>query len=393
MPESIHNPDQYMYDFRHIVTHGRKRIGILIGAGAPVSINVGDEENRIPLIPDIKGLTEKVKDGLVGVNRTAFDAISEEVGSENIELILSKVRAFEDVIGSTVIHGLDSIGYGELTKAICQIIREVVGQSLPDNENPYSHLVAWINGIQRDHAVEVFTTNYDLLFEEAMERARTPYFDGFSGSKSAFFDPSTISSNDLPPRWIRLWKLHGSINWSRSSNGEVIRSEGVEDGSMVYPSHIKYAQTQAAPFSSLFDRLKNFLLTPDSLLITTGFSFADAHITAKIDECLSENPSSAVIAMQFRQLSDEIHAVDVGQRRPNLSVYCSDGAVINGVKAKWKTGELLGKNWEVVRQEYWSNEKFRLGDFVTLTHFLAKSGSGKVADQLTDKATVKDEIK
>jgi len=390
MPESVHNPDQYMYDFCHIVTHSRKRIGILIGAGAPVSIKVGTGDGRTSLIPDIKGLTQTVKDGLVGNNLKAFNAISEDAGCENIELILSKVRAFEEVIGSTVIHGLDSVGYGELSKVICKIIREVVGKSLPENENPYSHLVAWINGIQREHAVEVFTTNYDLLFEEAMERARTPYFDGFSGSKSAFFDPSTISSNDLPPRWIRLWKLHGSINWSRSPNGDVIRGEGVEDGSMVYPSHIKYAQTQAAPFSSLFERLKNFLLTPDSLLITAGFSFADAHITAKIDECLSENPSSAVIAMQFNQLSDEFYAVDVGQRRPNLSVYCLDGAVINGVKAKWKTGDLLGKNWSVIRQEYWSDGKFRLGDFVTLAHFLAKSGSGKVADPLIDNTTVED---
>ncbi|MGV2841435.1 hypothetical protein [Vibrio cyclitrophicus] len=105
MPESIHNPDQYMYDFRHIITHSRKRIGILIGAGAPVSINIGNDANRIPLIPDIKGLTAIVKHGLVGPNRLAFEAISLEVGSDNIELILSKVRAFEEVIGTTKIHG------------------------------------------------------------------------------------------------------------------------------------------------------------------------------------------------------------------------------------------------------------------------------------------------
>lgn len=40
MLETVHNPDQYMYDFRHLITHSRKKIGILVGAGAPVSINV-----------------------------------------------------------------------------------------------------------------------------------------------------------------------------------------------------------------------------------------------------------------------------------------------------------------------------------------------------------------
>jgi len=61
MAETVHNPDQYMYDFKHILTHGRKKIGLLIGAGAPVSINIGDESKWIPLIPDIAGLTLAVR--------------------------------------------------------------------------------------------------------------------------------------------------------------------------------------------------------------------------------------------------------------------------------------------------------------------------------------------
>ncbi|RXN73454.1 SIR2 family protein [Providencia rettgeri] len=377
MIETVHNPDQYMYDFRHLITNNRKKIGILIGAGAPVSINVGSDDNWESIIPDIKGLTEIVEKAMEGHEKVAFDALSNEVGSKNIELILSRVRILSEVIGSTKIHGLDGSEYTRLSVKICQLIKDVVGKSLPEGENPYSHLISWINGMSRDYAVELFTTNYDLLLEEAMERSRTPYFDGFSGAKSAFFDPSTISSNDLPSRWIRLWKLHGSINWSRNSQGEVIRQQGEEDGSMVYPSHIKYDQTQAAPFSSMFDRLKRFLLEPDSLLITVGFSFADAHITAKIDECLSENSSSAVIALQFKKLEDELATTTVSLRRPNLSAYCRDGAVINGVKAKWKLGEIPSKNWELIRDEYWSNDQFILGDYVSFARFLASSGGGK----------------
>lgn len=377
MAETVHNPDQYMYDFRHLITHSRKKIGILIGAGAPVSINVGSEKAWESLIPDIKGLTEIVERNLNEIEKVAFDAIAAELKDKNIELILSRVRVLAEVIGQTSIHGLDAEGYYGLSVKICKIIKEVVSKGLPETENPYSHLISWINGINRDFAVEVFTTNYDLLIEEAMERSRTPYFDGFTGSKSAFFDPSTISSNDLPSRWIRLWKLHGSINWSRNEKGEVIRQQGEEDGSMVYPSHVKYDQTQAAPFSSMFERLKNFLLEPDSLLITTGFSFADAHITAKLDECLSENPSSAILALQYQDLANEQAAVTVGLRRPNLSIYCRDGAVINGVKAKWKTGELPSKNWSVIRDEYWQDQKFTLGDYVSLCRFLAGSGGGK----------------
>ena len=383
MTTTVHNPDQYMYDFQHILTHSRKKIGILLGAGAPVSINVGTDGTWKPLIPDIKGLTEIVKGSLLGENIIAFNAIATSLGDDNIELILSRIRSLAEVIGEAEVHGLNSKGYTELSKLICKKIKEVVNQSLPEGENPYSHLISWINGINRDYAVEIFTTNYDLLLEEAMEKARTPYFDGFSGSKSAFFDPSSISSNDMPTRWIRLWKLHGSINWSKNDKGEIVRGDGLDEGNMVYPSHIKYDQTQSAPFSSLFDRLKNFLLEPDSLLLTTGFSFADSHITAKLDECLSENKSSAIFAFQYKSLIEEGFAKKAALRRPNISVYCKDGAVINGVEAKWMVGAEPSRNWSLIRQEYWENNQFNLGDFLKFAKFLANSGGGKSSSNIS----------
>jgi len=374
---TVHNPDQYMFDFRHIIANGKKKIGILVGAGAPVSINTGDNTNYVPLIPNIEGLTNYVKERLDGNYKKAFLRIESEIADSNIELILSKVRGLADVIGITQIHGLDASGFHELSKQICLEIKSAVDVSLPDGDNPYSNLVSWINGISRKQSVELFTTNYDLLFEEAMERSRTPYFDGFVGAKTAFFDPSSISNNDLPTSWVRLWKLHGSIGWSCNSEGDVIRSFSSDGEIMVYPSHIKYDQTQAAPFTSLFERLKNFLLEPDSLLITTGFSFADRHISGKLLECMSANPTSAIIALQYKTLAEEEYAVEMSKKRPNMSVYCKDGAVINGVEALWKLGEPPSKNWGRIRQEYWLDNVFYLGDFNSFSHFLAKSGGDK----------------
>ncbi|EOK5959916.1 hypothetical protein ACM6XY_003714, partial [Vibrio parahaemolyticus] len=156
MLETVHNPDQYMYDFRHLITHSRKKIGILVGAGAPVSINIGDDKNRKPLIPDISGLTSIVESQLENDDKIAFHALAEELQNKNIELILSRVRALAGVVGKTKIHGLDAEGYELLSAKICSIIKDVVSQELPEGENPYSHLISWINGINRDYAVELF---------------------------------------------------------------------------------------------------------------------------------------------------------------------------------------------------------------------------------------------
>jgi hypothetical protein len=364
-----------MFGFRQLATNGRKRIGILIGAGAPVSINIGGPNNWKPLIPNIAGLEKIVLCTLSGEQKNVYNQIKSSLPDSNLEKVLSRVRMLAEVIGDGKIFDFTAEEFKDLSEAVCNSIRDVVSKDLPSGANPYSELVSWINGINRKYAVEIFTTNYDLLIENALERAKTPYFDGFSGSKSAFFDPSSISKNDLPPRWVRLWKLHGSIGWETNENGEVVRVPDSKNANMVYPSHIKYDQTQAAPFSSLFDRLKNFVLEPDSLILSTGFSFADAHISSRLLECLMANPTAALFAFQFNSLADEKAAKDLAIKCSGISAFCSDGAVINGVEAKWRIGTPPTKNWHEIRSEYYKDNKFLLGDFLRLARFLATAGS------------------
>ena len=369
-----------MADLRQILSQGRKRIGLLVGAGAPVAIKV-DADNRLsetgnPLIPGVEELTRTVIAALPEQQGTAVRAIQADIGpGANIEAILSRVRLFQQALGRTVVNGLDGTGYGELGKVICAQIGQAVGAALPKERNPYTELVSWISGTLRAHGVEVFTTNYDLLFEEAFERARAPYFDGFSGGSAPFFDPVTVASDDLPARWSRLWKLHGSIGWALE-NGAVVRGRGRDATQLVYPDHLKYDLTQKQPYSALFERLKHFLLTPDTLLLATGFSFRDAHVCAVLDESLAMNANSAVLAFQYQRLQEETPACRLAFDRPNLTVYAADGAVVGGVPGMWRLGE-LPKNWADIRASFWGTKTpqepsaFLLGDFAAFARFCA----------------------
>jgi hypothetical protein len=127
---------------------------------------------------------------------------------------------------------------------------------------------------------------------------------------------------------------------------------------------------------ALFERLKQFLLTPDTLLLAIGFSFRDAHISAVIDEALAMNANAALFAFQFDPIDEERFACKVALDRPNMSVYASDGAVINAVKGTWRPGE-LPKNWEQIRASFWAVRepltppKFLLGDFTAFARFCA----------------------
>lgn len=66
---------------------------------------------------------------------------------------------------------------------------------------------------QRGTPVQLFTTNYDTLLEDALALNSVPCWDGFSGGAVAYRD---YRFGDEPPTDYRahVVKLHGSIDWT-----------------------------------------------------------------------------------------------------------------------------------------------------------------------------------
>ncbi|KKN00284.1 hypothetical protein LCGC14_1139450, partial [marine sediment metagenome] len=335
-----------------------------------------------PLIPAVAGLTEQVLATLEAKYGPQFAGLKADLPKQDIETLLSRIRSLSGVIGSTKVHGLDGDGYKAMANDICTEIGKIVQVRLPKGNNAYSELVSWITGAPRTHGVEIFTTNYDLLFEEAFERVRAPYFDGFIGAREAFFDPASVSGDQLSARWTRLWKIHGSLGWKANQQGEVVRTGQPQATHLVFPEHLKYDQTQKAPYAALLDRLRTFLSTEDTLLVSVGFSYADTHITARIDEALAANAAASVFAFQFQTLDKETCATELALRRPNFSVYARDKAVISGVPAEWQApSELPTKDWGPIRRSYWEphtdsqKAEFKLGAIEEFARFFANSRS------------------
>lgn len=387
---TIHNPDRYMVDLRQILSQGRKRIGLLIGAGAPVSIS---DDKGNPLIPDVENLTARVQNELTDDDKDVINALIPQPGDRpNIEKILTQVRQLSQVIGAEKVHGYDGEEYKALAGKICASIGKIVAPALPKEPNPYTELVSWIGGTHREHPVEIFTPNYDLLIEEAFERAKLSYFDGFSGAHRPFFDPASISEDILPARWSRLWKIHGSLGWEASGD-TIIRTGRREATTLIYPDHLKYDQITRQPYSAFFERLRKFLATPDSLMLCTGFSFSDAHIASVLDEALAANKHTAIIAFQFTSIDKSKAAVEIAQRRPNLSIYAQDGAVIRGVSGEWRLGESPSNEWENIRRTFWKTGnpgKFLLGDFAKLARFFALTQTSDFRNESEENSPAKD---
>jgi len=254
------SPAKVVREFQEQIASEKRRLGFFFGAGSSMAVG----------IPGIDALTLKVMEQVAPQTKLALERIHTILGSQsNIEDILNRVRTIKDLLNNSN----DTLGYDgiesldlcqKIDREICQKISKIVGIEPPQGLGSHRILAQWLKYSQanRSTPIEVFTTNYDLLIEQAFEELLIPYFDGFVGSVCPFFLPESIEDFDKgshispPCSWIRLWKIHGSINWctKKNANGLVNyiqttnkHTDG-DDDLMIFPSKDKYIESRKLPF-------------------------------------------------------------------------------------------------------------------------------------------------
>ncbi|WP_063963274.1 SIR2 family protein [Ensifer sp. Root31] len=158
--------------------------------------------------------------------------------------------------------------------------------------------------------VKVFTTNYDLCVEEASARLGVVLVDGFSHSAEQRFNRDYFQHDivrrqtsgtkaDYIEAVFHLYKLHGSVDWRRRTDGVVIRSMATDKAGLepvlIYPRSTKYQQAFEVPYIDMFAAFQGALREPDTALIVAGFGFADDHISSPIWSALESNLSLRLI--------------------------------------------------------------------------------------------------
>lgn len=400
-----HDPMRHLKYLRHSLSQDNEAIGFFIAAGCPLSISLPDP--HWPLIPDVMGLTNFISTKLKPLPE--FNSLMDELNkatripNKNIEHILSFVRSLFLVSEGGEVRGLTETQLSQLETKICEEIAKKIDVVLPDEDTPYHRLCSWINSIDRKFAVEIFTTNYDLLLEQALESIQMPYFDGFVGSRKSFFDLRAVEENLIPPHWTRLWKIHGSINWYLENEGSkkrVHRSSEIKDKAshLIYPSHLKYEESRKMPYLALIDQLSRFIRKKSSLLILCGYSFNDGHINDTILNALKANPTAMVLGLMFDEYSakgKESNFVDrypeaysMAKKQHNLNIWTYDQAIIGTSLGTWKydwhnespDSDLIDFVYKDIRKDLPDRDLVKLGDFALFTEFLRKIiGTSKAA--------------
>jgi len=175
----------------------------------------------------------------------------------------------------------------------------------------------------------IFTLNYDLMFEKAMDKMGIVYVDGFIGTAERIFKPESFNFDFFYPatttegkvnrleRVIHLYKLHGSIDWIKTQRTpfnimgilkkppKILSPEEFGD-LLIYPSPMKEREAVGFPYSEIFRRFADIIQQPQSVLITLGYSFGDEHINRIIYEAFSIPSFNLVIIGYTKKSIDEI---------------------------------------------------------------------------------------
>ncbi len=186
----------------------------------------------------------------------------------------------------------------------------------------------------------VFTTNYDLFNETAMDRLGIPYANGFSGVIERRFNPSTFryalaEQLDVSSRkwsavdaFVYLCKLHGSISWTEDDHGlfpirETWPGAGAGAKMMIFPTPAKQNASLASPYADLFREFQSRIVREQSVLITVGYAFGDEHLNNIIYQALTI-PTFRLIIFASPDVGGEIVKLrDLGD--PRIWIIGGDG--------------------------------------------------------------------
>lgn len=321
-------------------SQGRK-VGFFLGAGASIPAK----------LPDMFSLTKKIKKRIGKTeHKDIFNKLENKLGDkQHIEHILSFIEEVSSLDAfSSVLYGEGSNPYD--WKALIAELKSLISKTIEDDSDldSLSHrcFSRWLK--TRGGDTEIFTTNYDLVLESAFEDENLFYFDGFIGGISPKFQPTTVDPVNMqaseevrpPNSWVRLWKMHGSINWElikRNDFHEVRRNPQRVESCLIYPSSIKYSDSRRMPYLVMQDRFRRYLHSEKLTLLIIGYGFGDEHLNEVIFDSLKRNKNLDLNILCYENLGENNQLEKfINKDHRNLTIFTPDKYIHQGERYSWE---------------------------------------------------------
>ena len=221
----------------------------------------------------------------------------------NIEEFLSKAEAYLQVT-----EDVDVVDFVNACKrAILEKCSGFLDVKKLDGHKTFIHRLS--RRRVRDPRLEVFTTNYDLCFEQAASALGRVVIDGFSFTPPRHYDPRYFGydiirrprTNEDDGNYLEgvflLYKLHGSVNWAHCADGTIQEKlkPSPEEACLIYPASGKYQQSFLQPYLEAMSQYLAALREPNTCIIVIGFGFNDDHLSGPLLATVRSNPNLRVI--------------------------------------------------------------------------------------------------
>ena len=209
--QQSHDAQKTLADLRDHLARHDKPIAFFFGAGTSCSVAVPapDGGNTQPLIPAVRGLTAACKKDCCDLGENfarAWALIEAEFATAktdpHVENVLSRLRMMLNAIGKDdTLSGLNTEELKTLEECVRKTIARLVTPDLKGlpADFPHRKFARWLAKTSRKACVEIFTVNYDVLIEHALESERVPVFDGFVGSYQPFFHADSLRRAETAP--------------------------------------------------------------------------------------------------------------------------------------------------------------------------------------------------
>ena len=239
------------------------------------------------------------------IDEIGYDLETEE---ENIEALLSHCEAYLQVKSSADVATFIT----DSKKLILDKCSEFIDPADPSQLAAHRTFLHRLSRRRvRDSRLKLFTTNYDLCFETAAGKQGLVMLDGFSFTQPRQFDPRfylydivrrPTTGDDIgsPLEGVfHMYKLHGSVNWSRKADNEIVveQNPSPDSACLIYPARGKYQQSYVQPHLELISQYFSVLREPNTCLIVIGFGFNDDHLSEPILAAVRTNPHLRLIVV------------------------------------------------------------------------------------------------
>ena len=260
----------------------------------------------------------KTRDGLWESGRNVIKQLYKELSPCNEKLKrIAKDKDIEALLSHVLlVEKVDEAKTSQLKplrEQLERIIRGACQLTLDMTNAPHKTFLDKITARKASEPrVQLFTTNYDTLFEQAAQKGGYAVIDGFSFTSprtfsGRYFDYDIVQrertrlkdEESFVSKVFHLYKMHGSLTWEKTEQGMVQQVNSTESPLIVYPASDKYESSYEQPYFEMMSRFQQALRRENTLLIVIGFGFRDKHIQNVILEAVNQNPSFQLVIVNY----------------------------------------------------------------------------------------------